>query len=77
MKQPKFTSHSISLTAARQNLFELVESVVVTGQPITLTEHGQPKVALIAIDDFEAWLETQRTTPSRRQLTKRPVSISR
>ncbi len=58
-------SHSISLTAARQNLFELVDSVATTGRPVTLTEHGQPKAVVISVSDFEAWLETRPTTPLR------------
>ncbi len=88
--QSKSLVNAVSLTVARQNLFELVENVAVTGQPVTLTEHGQPKVALIAIDDFEAWLETRFCLPlpksqrsagspvsSRRQAMKEPNLTSR
>ena len=40
------------LTAARAHLGELVAQARHTHQPVTISEHGKPAVALINVDDL-------------------------
>ncbi len=57
-KQPfQLKGKNISLTVARQNLFDVVENVSKGGGPITLTEHGDPKAVLLSVKLFERWAE--------------------
>jgi prevent-host-death family protein len=44
--------HSYSLTSARAHLGELVARARYTHRPVTITEHGQPTVAIVNIDDL-------------------------
>ena len=43
---------SYPLTAARTHLGELVAQARYTHRPVTISEHGEPVVALINIDDL-------------------------
>ena len=43
---------SYTLTAARAHLGELVAQARHTHRPVTVTEHGNPVVALIDVDDL-------------------------
>ena len=63
--KPEPVPRALPLTTVRRRLFELANHVVSTGQPITLTEHGQPKVVLVSVSRFERLLELEKTAAPR------------
>lgn len=47
-----------SLTEARQNFSEIIETVVSTGREWTVTKHGRPVAVVLSHDDYESLIET-------------------
>lgn len=50
--------HTAPLTTARDNLREIVDTVVETGEAYTITRHGHPTAVILAFDEYEALIET-------------------
>ena len=48
----------LSITEARNNIFELAEQVQRPGAYFTLTEKGRAKAVLMSADEFDSWAET-------------------
>lgn len=48
----------LSITEARNNLFKIIDEVVKSGVPFTLTERGRSKAVLMSVDEFDSWQET-------------------
>jgi prevent-host-death family protein len=64
---------TVSVSEAKASLNALVEKVVNTWEPVTLTRHGQPLVVIQAVADFDAtqetldWLSDPKTLPAVRE----------
>lgn len=54
-------SHTLSLTEARKNFFQLARQVQSPSVHFVLTENGSPKAVLMSAREFEAWQETLET----------------
>ncbi|MFN8149096.1 MAG: type II toxin-antitoxin system Phd/YefM family antitoxin [Candidatus Nanopelagicales bacterium] len=50
--------HTAPLTTARDNLREIVDTVMETGEAYTITRHGHPSAVILAYDEYEALIET-------------------
>jgi len=48
----------MSLTSARKKIFNLADQISNNKDYVTLTSRGKPKVVLMAVEEFESWLET-------------------
>lgn len=48
----------VPLTEAKDHLSALADEVESTHEIVTVTRHGRPAVALVAVDDLEAMQET-------------------
>jgi len=46
------------LTEVRDNLREVVDSVVETGNEFTITRHGKPVAVILGHDEYEALVES-------------------
>ena len=46
------------LTEVRDNLSEILDEVIATGQEYVITRHGRRVAVLLAIDEYEAMVET-------------------
>ncbi len=46
------------LTEVRDNLSEVIDSVMTTGDAYEITRHGKRAAVLLAVDDYDALLET-------------------
>jgi antitoxin YefM len=46
------------LTEVRDNLSEILNEVVATGKEYTITRNGRPVAVLLAVDEYEALIET-------------------
>jgi len=49
---------TLSVTKARENIFQIVNRVNKRGGYYFLTQKGETKAVLISRDDFESWTET-------------------
>ena len=47
-----------SYTGARKNLATLMDQVTDTHEPVVIRRRGREPVALIAVEDLSAWMET-------------------
>lgn len=50
--------HTLSITEARKKIFDIAEDVQKTGSHYILTDKGQPKAAILSIEELESWRET-------------------
>ncbi len=46
------------ITETRENLSEILDEVVTTGQEYVITKHGRPVAVLLSFDEYEALVET-------------------
>ena len=46
------------LTEVRDNLREVVDTVVSTGSEFVITRHGKPVAVILGIDEYESLVET-------------------
>lgn len=46
------------LTEVRENLREIVDDVVETGNVYTITRHGRPVAVVLSHDEYESLMET-------------------
>lgn len=46
------------LTEVRDNLREIVDTVVATGEAYTITRHGRPTAVILGFDEYESLIET-------------------
>jgi antitoxin YefM len=46
------------LTEVRDNLSEIIDNVVTTGQEWVITKHGRPVAVILSHDEYEALIET-------------------
>jgi prevent-host-death family protein len=46
------------LTEVRDNLKDVVDTVVSTGETFTITRHGKPVAVIVGYEDYEELLET-------------------
>lgn len=46
------------LTEVRDNLREIVDTVVETGEAYTITRHGHPTAVILGYDEYESLIET-------------------
>jgi len=46
------------LTEVRDNLSEILDQVIATGQEFVITRYGRPAAVLIAVDEYEALIES-------------------
>ena len=49
---------TITITEARNNIFELAKQAQRPGAYFTLTENGRPKIVIMSANEFESWAET-------------------
>lgn len=49
---------TLSATEARQNFFDILETVGKTNIPFTITVNGVPRVVLMNAEDYDSWQET-------------------
>lgn len=52
------SSHILSVTDARKQLFSLTDSVVEQRSAYLLTDRGRPKAVLMPVEEYESWQET-------------------
>ncbi len=50
--------HVAPLTEVRDNLREIVDDVVETGNVYTITRHGRPVAVVLSHDEYESLVET-------------------
>ena len=50
--------NTISITEARNNLFNIAEEVQKPSNHYTLTEKGRPKVVILSAEEYESMVET-------------------
>ena len=55
---------AISYTEARNNLTATLDRVTVDHEPVIITRRGAKPAVLIALDDYNAWQETEYLTQS-------------
>lgn len=48
---------TITYTAARQNMAELMDEVTVKGRAKIITHNGKSSVVMMSLDDYNAWLQ--------------------
>ena len=46
------------LTEVRDNLSEIIESVMATGEEWVITKHGRPVAVILSHDEYESLIET-------------------
>lgn len=46
------------VTEVRDNLSEIIESVVATGEEWVVTKHGRPVAVILSHDEYESLIET-------------------
>ena len=46
------------LTEVRDNLSEIIDSVVTTGEEWIVTKHGKPVAVILSVDEYESLIET-------------------
>jgi antitoxin YefM len=46
------------VTETRENLSEILDQVVATGQEYVITKHGRPMAVLLSFDEYESLVET-------------------
>lgn len=49
---------TISITEARNRIFEIAEEVQKPATYYTITENGKPKAVIMSAEEFESWAET-------------------
>ena len=49
---------TLPATQVRQQFFRLLEKTETPGNTVTITIGGEPKVVMMAFEDFEGWQET-------------------
>lgn len=49
---------TMSITSARKKIFDLADQISKEKDYVALTSRGKPKVVLMAVEEFESWLET-------------------
>ncbi len=52
----------LTLTKARENIFQLVKELEAPGRYFVLTEKGKPKAVLVSWEEFESLMETLEVT---------------
>ena len=50
--------NTISATAARANLYDLIDKVASSGKRVGITKKGETKVVLMSLEELEGWEET-------------------
>ncbi len=57
---------TISATAARANLYELIDEVAASGKRVAITKKGQTKVVLMSVEELESWEKTNEILADKR-----------
>ncbi|MBU0648268.1 type II toxin-antitoxin system Phd/YefM family antitoxin [Patescibacteria group bacterium] len=52
------TKTTLSISEARNKIFEIANEVQKPGVFYALTDRGRPKVVLLSAEEFESWMET-------------------
>ena len=52
------TKTTISISEGRKKIFDIAEKVQCPGTVYTLTENGQPKITILASEEYESLMET-------------------
>ena len=52
------TLKTLSISEARKDIFNIADQASKPGKHVILTENGQAKVVMMAVEEFESWKET-------------------
>ena len=58
--------NTISATAARANLYDLIDEVSLSGKRIGITKKGATKAVLVSVEELESWEETNEILSDKR-----------
>lgn len=49
---------TLTITDTRKQIYSLAEDIALNDTQYIVTEHGEPKLVIMSIDEFESWKET-------------------